>query len=1459
MKKNEFFSIYFFHIDKFIYKSICVQGILIIIESIITLSLFFEIFNSNFKCDVIKISPPLKIIFKIKNEILLFIFLTLFIIIFDIIYLIYDFIIISKDVLSIFLINFFEIFYFRIIFIFYTSIISSLHNYYFFISFFIIFFHSILCIYNFHFYHLYDYSPSFISIPYDNISSIIDISNIIIKISISFGFTSNKNASKFFFFLCILIYFAISFYLLYLMFYSSFYIMNNVILSKIRLWCYFSNFFIIILMYFYGMEKLLSINFYFIVFLIVLFVFLSIFLRYNPYNYIIISDRKNEINAFYYLFCFFSSYENKIKFYEAFYNHLNNCDGCKICSEIKKKKFIREKKEKKNNLFSSIYKGNNEYIILLKQIMKIYCDSQWKFLPTNPNIYINLLKIHYSEQLNQLNINLKLNIQLIYSILIEKNKTQINEEKILINQLLKINEFIILAKKTIFQIRKIIAQTLTDSVTQLYDLEYLIKYLTYLKKKEYSNDLFKKYNNSSNNLFYPLSLCLLIFEELFNECVGNKQVQLRDCLGQFEEIITFLYKNNNNITLELDSSTFDFKIIRVGKELFSYLNQNLYDLFPKTFEDNQKKEIKNILTNFDNIYIKNFKDLITTPLLNEIDLNIPEIKLLIILKHHYGIYYHLLTLHFNLLFKNIMSQKSIFDGEYFINDNIILTKIVNNLTQSEYLIGYSNHKYNKPITFNNNKNIILSDFLQINNLKSSNLFLLYSKINNGHKFNIYKYEYRKRRKESSFAASTLLKIKGIESIIEQSFVDKKYREDESSLAGSVQSQMSINDKGFIIKRNDKTIFNDINYNLFKLFQIINILIILIIIILSFIQILHQSKLKNNLIEQTQNLGVFKSFYRKFYHMFSSFVSLLCTGISNQNNKCVNFFHEFTIKYNLNYPNHQINFTKIIQYENELLANELGNSIKELQEALSSLDDYGVTNILYSTFYFRQIIQNNKKIYIIQNNITLYESLCLFSNIFFILKTNDNKYMTETTFIINYENDIFKNVNEGYQLNHIQIEIYELILNFLNFSSLLKKLRIGLEEDFLGEINEFRNITYTYFFIIFILKILSFIILFLYIRFLDQIFLNILNSVRKKLIHNNDILNFKELYSNKIQNLERLIQMYVENPISIIINLNKIYSSYKKEMKESFQKNNTQNYYIYSNVLQSEKKKLFSYKTYKKSGLNQKYNKILILLISMILCCFMIELYSWITTFSKVKIVTDVINKSSEVESTAYKIFAYYQLMLYCNLTEEKISSIEDIYSIEYEIEKKLTLIFKTEQKQKEVSNILYFLKDIININCDDFYNLANDNRLNKINTLFPEENIYENLAFYCKITYSMNEHKSEIIYQNHFGLVSDGIRSIYNKNYDDIIEYLNKDYLFKSSLFNYFIYRPLRTIVNKRIINIGMENAINLIKQLFYVNLIINVIQELVFIILFLIIFIFGVKNEYKKMLQLKNVFKICN
>ena len=66
----------------------------------------------------------------------------------------------------------------------------------------------------------------------------------------------------------------------------------------------------------------------------------------------------------------------------------------------------------------------------------------------------------------------------------------------------------------------------------------------------------------------------------------------------------------------------------------------------------------------------------------------------------------------------------------------------------------------------------------------------------------------------------------------------------------------------------------------------------------------------------------------------------------------------------------------------------------------------------------------------------------------------------------------------------------------------------------------------------------------------------------------------------------------------------------------------------------------------------------------------------------------------------------------------------------------------------------------------------------------------------------MKEHKPEVIYQNHFGLVNDGIRAIYKKNYNGIIEYLNTSYLFKSSLFNYFIYRPLRTIVNKKIASV---------------------------------------------------------
>ena len=73
-------------------------------------------------------------------------------------------------------------------------------------------------------------------------------------------------------------------------------------------------------------------------------------------------------------------------------------------------------------------------------------------------------------------------------------------------------------------------------------------------------------------------------------------------------------------------------------------------------------------------------------------------------------------------------------------------------------------------------------------------------------------------------------------------------------------------------------------------------------------------------------------------MFSSFISIQCTGISPESLECLNFFDEFSKRYNSKNKNNQLNFTKILANENELLTEQFGESIIKVQKALNGLND-----------------------------------------------------------------------------------------------------------------------------------------------------------------------------------------------------------------------------------------------------------------------------------------------------------------------------------------------------------------------------------------------------------------------------------------------------------------------------------------------------------------------------------------
>ena len=1462
MKKiiNKSYSFYFCHMSQFISKSVVLHSILFILESIITLSQFLEIYNNEYqknnnKLKINKISIPLKVlkILNIKKEKNIFIIFIPLTVILDILYFFYDIIIPQNKLLSSLIINFYEVLYFRFLFIFYTTIIFSVNEFYFFISILVIFVHLVITVYNFQIHHLYYFSPTFISLPYDYLSSTIDIINSFIKVFISLSLNSGNIISKYFYFLSFIFYFISSAYFILVMINNSYYLMNNKFLSKIRLSMNFGIFITLIFMYFNGPHRVLSISFLYVIFYVFIVIFIGN-LVYNPFNFINIQKNNHDSNAIYYLFSNFSELQNKIKFQQAMIYHRQNCGICEMCLSFKDNKLLKNKddenNESQNRYFSIIYNGHNKYFNLLLFIMKNYKETKLKFLSKNPHIILNILYLHYTYFIN--NNNLRLNLEVLFFVLNEKNVSQIEEQQILVKQLVLMNDFICNSKKTISQIKKIINCSFSDSPSQFDDMIKLSLLLNNLDSKNFRKNLFNKKSNihNGNDSFYSLVICSIFYEELLNIHIPHNLIQIRENFSQYEEIITYLFHNNNHITLLFDVENFDVKIIRVGKNLISYLNSSLFDIFPKNFEDYQREEIKDILLT----YLKK------TNTSNSSIYNIPEMKFIIIEKDNIQLYYKLLNLQISLLFQKEMSDNMVLNGQYSIEQNIIITKIQKNLKKKEIIIGFGNKKYIYPHKLNKQR-LTLMQFLSDNNLTKENLCLIYSIVNNDNKYNIYKNKTGKKKEEIEYFSEEL---KGS---YDQSLLEKYKRDEVASVASTTSIDSLANNhykKNSIDSNNLST-----TLDLFKIFQIIEIVLLFLLIILTTIDFVHQNKLKNKFNNEYSMMGDFRLFYRKLYHLISSFLNVMCIAISPKNKECRNFMHEYTIRYNNIHFEHQINFTKILEEENYILASGFGNTLYDLHFSFSELDNKKINYILNSNFTFRQIVPNysNKTLSVVNVNFSFSEALELIVNSFIIINSKYNQYMYVPFYIINYETNIFEHINFEVGVNEVQIEIYQLLLNFFNYEKTLKEMRYILDDYYDSQLKFFKFISIIYQIIILINKFSIIFIIYFYMKKFKDVLLMVLNSIRIKLKRGeDDYSKFKENFENKIENLEILIEMYSENPVIILSKLEDTYHNYKKDFREYLKNrnnNNNKNEELedkYQNLLkQYQQKYIFSMKTLKKSGFENKYIFFRILMIIGTTIIFIIEFYLIFKSFNNSILVIKLIKNSASTESSGYKNMIFFQLMLYLNQTEEEISYQAEYLSIDSKIQEKFIDIFVTEKKQKEVSNILLFLSNIVSISCEDFFYLANDERLNKINEKYPNEKIYSNLSYYCSTTEAMKVHKSEIVFQNLFGLINDGIKSIRNKSYSGIINFLEKDYLYKCALFNFFIYRPLRSIVNFQVIKLGTNNIIKLFDRLFYINIIIDVTSQLCVLSIIIFIFIIGVEKTYKKIIRLKNVFSICN
>ena len=99
------------------------------------------------------------------------------------------------------------------------------------------------------------------------------------------------------------------------------------------------------------------------------------------------------------------------------------------------------------------------------------------------------------------------------------------------------------------------------------------------------------------NFFRYISICSMIYEEIFNTSFLNSGVTYKENQSFLDDLSN---KNNskiNQIILQINLLNFENKIIYIIGEFIKYKNKALCQLFPVLFRHKQLLVIKNKLTN----------------------------------------------------------------------------------------------------------------------------------------------------------------------------------------------------------------------------------------------------------------------------------------------------------------------------------------------------------------------------------------------------------------------------------------------------------------------------------------------------------------------------------------------------------------------------------------------------------------------------------------------------------------------------------------------------------------------------------------------------------------------------------------------------------------------------------------------------------------------------------------------
>ena len=1472
-----------------------------ILDSVILILKILSIYQSNYNQNIEKSN---KILFPyrfLSNYLIIFKLLPiiLYLIIGYIISILYSFSSFKKKVnkIDIIIVNFFEFFIIRLFFVFFIEFLLSLNSLYFllFLALSLPFFAFILM--NITFFHLTTFMLKIINFPFDDFTSLIDKQIIYIKILIAIsGSSISIDICKLMFFtqFVLIIFFLI--YDTYVIFHKSYYLMNNELISKII----YSNILCIsiiqIFMFLMKPEEIFGKLFILIILCIFIFVTLLFFLFYNPYNYIIIDASDNKENLYYYFFlidrnkniAFFL--EDKIK------KHISKCNCCSLCfyyqENINNNIIEFENEENKDkDLFYILYSGKDKSMLLFNDLIHNIKKFGINCLTSNSYYFINLIYIFYYFSSHGEN-SFSLNLLLIFNFILENNHLLIYSHKISIKQISYIDEFFNIVKKILVEIKEIISKSnIKKNIEKFFNLS---KSLTALNNSKFRDNLYGTKEEGVINCMYLISICSLLYEEIFNKALSNYSIPIRENTQLHEDIFKNFIRQNNNITLNFNLKTIECKIIYAAKELFECVGNNFYDLFP-----NQLKEV--LIQNFcDNIL--NFKEMNLKNNRNNKLIKKRYIEQSLLIKNTIDNinYYRSLNLRLILLFNDHMKENILLNGVFYINQNILVT-INNNNSTKEKIFGYGN-KDIMEVIYKNKLNF--SKFKESTFMKNKIIKNSYSFSVNNNIFNIYNIsEIKKKRKteKKEIISKNSTKIKDDITFKDDNITNNNYSKEEDDFEDSNSntqngkklnnileeniSQSSLNTKNSgnsfwnFNKGTERDEQNSFSSKAFLNLQILLGGMFVFLLILMLLLLLQLKSLQFTISDYSYKYFNLIEFIRGF-HLFSyTFVSLTCI-VRFDNGTCDEYISVL--------DNEEFNQSLFLMEQNEILSETCSENVRNLILTSETINDKHLMKLFkdYISYYLINIKKDNGyyDITLSEIDVNFNDALLLLSNNMRIIASMERRLKSESKeiiYLIYSLDNPFENIKDkSTGLSDYQISVYTYLINFKSYVQRFSNLSLRLNE-LINEKNEkLVNIVNIFHNIILLVMIIHIIIILFYLLTFNKIIAKIINSIIIKFdIILDDENDFIKLFNIKINQLEYIVKVYSNNPIDCMKEINKNCSKYRNLInakKKNEQRLNMNKKTVKENEeekhLFRDNKKYISWIDIYKNGYDRFYIIFTIIVSLIDITVYFIILGIWIDYKNKSESTLDLINYSWNFERNTLRLVNFYHTMLFTNQTIDDLTNnyySDNVYNCIENFHQILYSYYELRKKRKNIANIYRNYDYFSEYNCKSLYNsissLEATNSFSKTMKIMKEkynkdiEKLKNSFINECEETKSFIGNSVSPAFQSLYQKVTDAMILLNDRTYNGIVEKIFNSTLPRISSQFLNVQRYIVYISGKITYINATNKIIEILGNYIIISLILYILSECVHFIFFFFIYIWNINIECKNMFKLKRVFEITN